>query len=146
MPRRTAEAISGALFRARQGRPPDPPKSLDAEAAKVWRQLAASRPSDWFDSAGEVLLARLSRTVVHAEKLHDQLDVTEIDTPASGQLLRRVAAINASIVSMMTRLRLTPQSTISWDQTGRKNERGTERDPLIGGFATADWHPRESAN
>jgi hypothetical protein len=146
MARRTAEAISGALFRARQGRPPSPPKDMDGISAQVWRRIASARPADWFDQASELLLSRLCRTIVYAERAHDKLDAAEPGTPAAAQLLKEVAVANSSIVAMMTKLRLTVQGTISWDETGRKSERGTATDPLLGGLAIQGWQQSDIRN
>src|ERR1700693_5055735 len=96
MPRKSAEAISAAAYRA-GGRPPAPPHDLDPAAAKLWRAIASHQPVDWWTPASLVLLRRFSRTAIYAERLHDELDVTRVDGMTVGGRLKMVLSANASL-------------------------------------------------
>jgi hypothetical protein len=145
MPRRSPEAIAGSLYRA-GGAPPSPPKGMSAEAAKYWRQLAASRPADWLDQAGQVLLARLCRTLETVDRVHNELDAATIGSPRATGLIKEVAQLNASVKALMVALRLTPQSAVDWDRTGQRSERRHDLDPLLGGFALQRAKRRPARN
>jgi phage terminase small subunit len=64
MPRISAEARSAAAHRA-GGKPPPPPAHLPADAAAVWKEIAASKPPDWFDPGSLGLLENYRRVTVH---------------------------------------------------------------------------------
>jgi hypothetical protein len=136
MPRISAEARSAAAYRA-GSRPPAPPKSLKPAVARIWREIAAAKPADWFDGATLRLLRRYCRTLGQAEAVADELDAVAVSSDAARILERRLVALNASCTTMATKLRLTVQSTVDWHD--RKNsERGlgeVAADSLIGGGA-----------
>jgi hypothetical protein len=106
MPRKSPEAISAALYRARNGVPPAPPRDLSPAAAKLWRQITASRPSDWFDGGSLPLLHRLCRTVISVERLHDAYDATDPTSSKAADLVKQIAALNASVAGMSQKLRI----------------------------------------
>ena len=73
MPRASAEAKSAAAFRA-GGRAPEPPPHLTKEAADVWREIAASKPSDWFDPGACVLLEDFCNATIHARAISRKVE------------------------------------------------------------------------
>ena len=133
MPRKSPEAISGSLFRA-GSKPPRPPRDLDATAARLWRDIAAVQPADFFRPATLRLLSRFCRLAVYSEKLHDALDAAEIGSQDARQLLRQVIAANSSLGILASKMRLTTQGSID-RRSGHLGERGADRDRLLGGSA-----------
>jgi hypothetical protein len=136
MPRLSAEARSAELFRTGT-RPPPPPKSLCAEAAKLWMEIAASKPLSWWEPGNLRLLQRYCRLAVTTEKRHDALDRLHPTSKGAGKLLREITAANASLSLLASKLRISVQSVIA-TRSGRTTERGpgldAVDDKLLGGY------------
>jgi len=135
MPRISSEALAAALYHVGPT-PPEPPKDLGRKASALWREIAASRPSDWFNPANLRLLTRYCRTCVEAERWADKLEQSEVGSPESVILCKAVIAMNASIGTMGAKLRLTVQNQIS-RHSGKLTETGAgiDNDYLLGGSA-----------
>jgi phage terminase small subunit len=58
MPRISAEARAAAVWRT-GGRPPRAPKHLSAGAKKVWQEIVAGYPDDYFQPGATILLEQL---------------------------------------------------------------------------------------
>lgn len=138
MPRSSSEDQSGAVWR-NGGVPPEPPPHLDKEAAAVWREIAASKPVDWFDAGAQVLLAEYCDAAVHARGLNRELAKLrrKREWHELADYERRAARASARLVSLATKLRLSVQASV--DRRSRKlDERGPGAaggDPLLGGRA-----------
>jgi hypothetical protein len=135
MPRKSAENISGSLYRA-GGKPPPAPHDLDADAATLWREIARDRPPDWFNPGSLRLLRRFCRTAVYAERLHDELDSATIGGETAALLLKQVLLANTSLGVLAAKMRLSTQVAVD-SRSGHLAERGAgaDLDPLLGGRA-----------
>jgi phage terminase small subunit len=89
---------------------PEPPEQLPEEAKEVWRGIVAGFRSDWFQGA-EHLLKCYCEQVVIERQIADTLHKFSIHSPRYGELVRLYALVVGSLVSVATKLRLTPQSS-----------------------------------
>jgi phage terminase small subunit len=130
MARISAEARSGASYRA-GGEAPEPPSYMSAEARKVWREITASRPVDFFDAGSAVLLESFVVFAVHGRAVLKRMaDAGETD---NGRLTRQAALIGATLAALASKLRLTVQARV--DRKSRivdEDNRGAA-DDLLGG-------------
>jgi hypothetical protein len=141
MPRLSAEARSAKLFRTGI-KPPPPPESLNPEAARLWKEIAASKPPSWWEPGNLRLLQRYCRLAITAEKWHDALDRVQPTSKGAGKLLREVATANASLSLLASKLRISVQAVID-RHSGKLTEVGPGIDlddadfksGLLGGFA-----------
>jgi hypothetical protein len=99
---------------------PDAPAELSPEQAEIWRATVASMPSDWFAGCAGVLLRQLCRHVSYARWMAAELDAVGLDSPKKvgginrfDKLSRMHLREGKAISSLMTKLRLTPQSKYS---------------------------------
>ena len=99
---------------------PDAPEELSPEQAEIWRATVASMPSDWFAGCAGVLLRQLCRHVSYARWMAAELDAVGLGSPKKGggidrfdKLSRMHLREGKAISSLMTKLRLTPQSKYS---------------------------------
>jgi phage terminase small subunit len=107
MPRKSPEARAGASFRA-GGKPPEPPDILSAEAAVLWREIAASRPPDYFDPAARVLLASFCEMAVTQQANFEAMR----RDPLNPEWQTMAAKMQASLNSIAVKLRLTPSAAL----------------------------------
>jgi hypothetical protein len=146
MPRISADARSLAAFRAGAA-PPSPPQHLSRPAAAVWREIASSRPPDYFDAGNFPLLELYCETTAHSRELAKKLERFR-RANAWGEAKgweRRYALLAAVLVSVGTKLRLTVQSAVSI-RSGKLQERGQtgdrhDPDRLLGGDALRPRKP-----
>lgn len=129
MPRLSAEARAGAALRAGDHRRP-PPKGLCAAARRIWCEIVAERPADWFDAGSAPLLRLYCTLSVYCERLEPL--VAEGD-PAAAKELRKTSG---TLTTLATKLRLSVQAVVRRD-AGKLNERGPGLLPLLGGNAVA---------
>lgn len=111
-------AVATAIPSARLG----PPSDLTEEQAADWRLIVAKFPPDQFGSDNAPILREFCRHLSYARQIAEALAgmrrrVLTTDTPKVAkqraifdQLLKMHAAQSACIVSLATKLRLTPQS------------------------------------
>jgi hypothetical protein len=100
---------------------PDPPAELSPEQAEIWRSTVASMPSDWFAGCGAaVLLSQLCRHISYSRWMAEELAAVGLGSAkkAGGldrfdRLARMHLREGKAISSLMTKLRLTPQSKYS---------------------------------
>jgi hypothetical protein len=134
MPRRSAEDVAGALWRA-GSLPPKPPAHLSRQAKAIWREIAGSRPADYFRAGNLVLLEQLCGTTAELRRLWPQLEAMPEGRERARQLhlLCNLSALQARLCS---ELKLLPRH-----DDGRKmdqgigDEAGAPLNPLIGGYA-----------
>jgi phage terminase small subunit len=139
MPRQSAESRAAAAFAAGASAPLPPPH-LGKEAAEVWRSIAASKPSDWFDAGAQILLAAYCDTAaqdaVLSKKIGSLWRQPNPDQKILAQFERRQARNIQLLARLASALRLSVQSAVDW-HSRKKDERGAGLDPehLIGGEA-----------
>ncbi len=129
MPRLSAEDRAAAAWRAGSN-PVKAPKHLSRAAKAMWREIVASRPADYFGPGSTHLLESFVVAVLAARELAVVVEANPRDEAAAKEW-RDFAKIKATLA---TKLRLAVSSAIK-PHSGRLNERGGGRDPLIGGGA-----------
>jgi hypothetical protein len=97
---------------------PDAPVELTDEQAEIWRVTVNQMPSDWFAGCAGILLGQLCRHVDYARWVAAELAVVGTFKEAKGlarfdRLSRMHLREGKAISSLMTKLRLTPQSKYS---------------------------------
>jgi hypothetical protein len=92
----------------------DPPSQLSDEMADIWRGIVNGKPGDWFDAGSAPVLAQYCRHVIAARRASQLVVQTEaddgFDIDVWSELLRLQERQSALLVSLATKLRLTPQS------------------------------------
>jgi phage terminase small subunit len=106
--------------------PPEPPEYISDAERLVWRQVCASMRPDWFRTAEvQLLLESYCFTAAQVAKIAKALrGCNASDLDRLEQLQRIHRSTTMLLLSLATKLRLTPQSTRS---AGR-----TKHDPLFG--------------
>ena len=104
---------------------PDPPADLDIAARAVWLGVVNSLPADWFDGVMQPVLAQYCHHVVEAQRLNE-LIAQAVEDPALviadyNRLLRMRERETRVMVSLATKLRITPQSTRKSTRSDRGN-------------------------
>lgn len=138
MPRISAEERAASAFRA-GGAVPEPPKHLSKESAALWRDIAASKPTDWFDDGALALLEDYCNAIVDARHINSALEAARDgdDADEMKELRKQAVASSGRLTGLATKLRLSVQAQI--ERNNRKIvERGSKRtatDSLIGGEA-----------
>ena len=102
----------------------EPPASLSAEEAALWRLICAEKPIEWFTQDVHVLLTEYCRASVKADWLYRHIRVAQLRVnamlPEDDDFAAVISAldkfmkwqdINAKhVISYATKLRLTPQA------------------------------------
>jgi hypothetical protein len=141
-PRLRPEARAASLRYAASLTPPKTPKDLDRAARNLWRDITASKPTDWWQGEGGLrLLRRFVRISILAEQLHDRLDELGLDHPEAAELTKRLLAVSTTLGLLASKLRLSVQTGIE-RHSAHRFERGSPvrpwEDPgrlLLGGHA-----------
>lgn len=112
---------------------PDPPADLPADQAETWRVTVERMPADWFTPELFPLLRQLCRHVSYSEAVASKMELlnqwfeetesSSVDEDAKARETRQTSFVDRfddftkiheregrAISSLMTRLRLTPQS------------------------------------
>jgi hypothetical protein len=114
--RKSAEAQSVVVALV-PGVRPDPPSELSPEQAKTWRATVNQMPADWFAGCSGVLLRQLCQHVSYSRWLAAELAAVRTlegkGIDRFDKLSRMHLRESKAISSLMTKLRLTPQSKYS---------------------------------
>lgn len=134
MARQSAEAklvvLQGGLARR-----PEPPKDLNDEQAKVWRETAASESVTFFDTAAlQAMLKDYCRHTVTAAEMSaliDRYDLSSVMDEDTAKLLDRLtkmrdretkaAADKATKLRLTNQSRYTPKAASTASKNGSKN-------------------------
>jgi hypothetical protein len=65
---------------------PSPPDVLSPAEAEMWRQITATKPSNWFDAASTPLLVEYCRLKTSVDILNGQLAKSEVQIVDTGDL------------------------------------------------------------
>lgn len=105
---------------------PEPPVDLTPAQRLEWIQVVNALRADWFGAETLAVLSQYCRHVVtakHIAELIRQLEQKEeIDTGEYDQLLRMQERESRIIVSLATKLRITPQATYHPEKTKGKGK------------------------
>jgi hypothetical protein len=133
MPRISAEAKSGAAFRAGGVRRPAP--GMSAAAKVIWREIVADRPVDWFRPGSFELLEQFCEVVVQQRK--KQAELRQASSEDYEVILKATKDLAAMSVALATKLRITVVADVHV-RSGKLSEKG-DTDPapdrLLGGSA-----------
>jgi phage terminase small subunit len=134
MPRISTEARAAALWRHKPEQL-TPPSYLSPDAKKLWREVVASRPSDYFRPGSLQLLEQFCETMVAQRwALALLATATKSGDLAAVRAATQIAKTLAAIVnSTSIKLRISAQAEIA-RRSGLLNEPGAEPDPLLGGL------------
>jgi hypothetical protein len=111
MPRKSAASL--AVLRPPDARPqpPEPPAELTPSQARIWRDVAASRPADWFDAGAGTLLVAFCRHVDTGNTLAGLIAATEPTDKRYRSLLLMAARQSSMVAMLASKLRLAPSNT-----------------------------------
>lgn len=110
---------------------------MSAAGRRIWREIVASKPIDWFEAGSLHILRHHAENVASADRVSRQLARVKVGTTEFRELTGDARRLGAAIATSARQLRLTVQHSI--DRRDQKaGERGAMRDPdadLIGGRA-----------
>lgn len=120
---------------------PEPATELTPEQRLVWIQVVNSLPAEWFDDYSTQSLTQYCRHVIEARRIAglieqllddagESIDIVEF-TQAYDKLLKLQERESRMIASLMTKMRLTQQSTWS-DQKSKSTNRAKVKAPWEG--------------
>src|SRR5262249_50335334 len=89
---------------------PEPPPEFTPEEAAVWTATTRAMRADWFGPETHPMLSALCFHVVAAKELQAQLRTATIATAGYRQLLALHRAETKMILSIATKLRITPRA------------------------------------
>ena len=89
---------------------PEPPPELSPEESAVWTATTRAMKPDWFGPETHPMLSGYCFHVVQADMVAAQLRTVTITTPDYRRLLALHRAETKIILSIATKLRLTPRS------------------------------------
>jgi phage terminase small subunit len=131
MPRRSPEARAAAYYRT-GGKSPPAPDHLSPKAKRVWREITASRPPDFFTRGSWPLLAQYCELDVLQQGYLTMLR----DDPLNPEVQAVTIKMAASLCQLATKLRLAITSVDK--RSGLLTEKGDPEprqgdDTLFGG-------------
>jgi hypothetical protein len=100
-------------------RRPEPPEELSPEEAEVWRQTVDGMRADWFGVETHPLLLCYCTQAATAEFLAIALRTTDVGDKSYGRLLALHRGATKIMLSLATKLRITPQSNRMSSRDGR---------------------------
>jgi hypothetical protein len=94
-----------------------PPHDLTDEETEVWVAIVAAEPADWFSVSSRPVLTQYCRHTVHARRIAELLERAssrkDFTVQDYDRLLRMQERESRSIGSLVTKMRITNQSTIN---------------------------------
>lgn len=118
--RKSSAELSVVPVRCDLQRPP-PPTNLTKAQAKIWREIVDTSPAGWFRE-GDTLLSLFCQHTATAELINSMIDKTDFKTTPLPQL-NRLLGIRCRetmlILSLATKMRLTPQARMHPRTAGR---------------------------
>jgi hypothetical protein len=130
--RHSAEGRSGSFYRAGGG-PAQAPAGMSPLARRIWREIIASKPLDWFDADA---LRGLEAHCEGRARLHDltrRLAREDVGSREFRELAASQRIISAMLAVSTRQLRLTVQHKIDYQTTTMKEGGSASGDELIGG-------------
>jgi hypothetical protein len=107
MPRISAEARAAAMWRT-GGSGPRPPRHLPAAERRVWAEIVAGYPLDYFKAGSQFLLEQLCTMIVAARLLVPLVEQNPADPSVAIPYLK----LCQGCATHATKLRLTVQSSV----------------------------------
>jgi hypothetical protein len=91
-------------------KPPPPPEKLSEPEKALWRETTAALRPNWFQGCEPVLEAYVG-SVMMGREISDTLATCSPSSDKFADLVRLRCNVSATIASLATKLRLTPQSS-----------------------------------
>jgi hypothetical protein len=113
MPRQSAEEMSASFFRAGKDFP-KPPPGMSAKARRIFREIVASKPIDWFDANCVRILRIHCENIVKADEVSDSFATVKPGSKAFTELSNQMRTLSAVIATSSRQLRLTVQTQVNW--------------------------------
>jgi hypothetical protein len=110
MPRKSAAALSVLPLPEARPKPPAAPRELTPTQAKLWDDIAASKPADWFTGANAVLLVALVRHADAANTIAVLMGEADPLDKRYRMLSTMAARQTAAMAALASKLRLVPQN------------------------------------
>jgi phage terminase small subunit len=122
---------------------PEPPATLSAEAKQTWRDVTGAFRSDWF-SGNEAVLVAYCETAALERNLAGMLAQIETGSRQWRQMIRLYLETVSALISVATKLRLTPQSSRR-EQTAKLGSLGSRPWADDDSLSARRW-PREDSS
>lgn len=106
MPRKSAESLTLTAVTKMPLRP-DPPETLSAAEAVLWREVVATKPVEWFQADSAPLLVEYCRAKVMCDRLSVMIQTATDDLKS---LLDMRDKESRRLATLGCKLRLTQQS------------------------------------
>src|SRR5262245_7824042 len=107
-------------------RRPDPPEAFSKAEHASWRRITDACPPDWFTPECQPLLARLCFLIVMTEQLETKLRAGGFHFEDKNEA-RAYFDASKQIISISTRLRLSPQSRYNRHEAGTRMKHRSHR-------------------
>ena len=89
----------------------EPPETLTEAQARVWREVVATKPVEWFKADSAPVLEAYCQSVENYRRTATALDQTDSCDLQTYRVLSELVIKQANLVAALaTKLRLTPQS------------------------------------
>ena len=132
MPRKSAASLT-VLPRVPGRGPPEPPPDLDELESRIWREVIDALPSQWLDSAGQLILRRLAAQVAVSERQEARLRQLRAqgrdDDEEAVILAAQHGVIAKNVAYLLTQLRATPRAQLRSRAAGSRAEQAPEARP-----------------
>lgn len=129
-------AASLAVVALVPGTRPRPPKSLSVAEAVIWRQVANTKPAEWFTPDTYPLLLQYCRHAVTADQIAEELKLLELThgsqarSSEARELWRDRDRESKAITNLARQLRISQQSLLTPGAAGTASRKAAgERKP-----------------
>jgi lipase chaperone LimK len=114
--RKSTDARAAALMAA-DGARPEPPSELSQDEARIWREIVARLPSNWFPRETHALLTQYCRHEATLKDLTNLINKLKraSNLPELRKMLRERRLESKTIAMLAVKMRLSQQST--YDRT-----------------------------
>jgi hypothetical protein len=135
--RHSAEERAGSFYR--KGRKStQPPRGMSPAGRRIWREIIASKPVDWFDADPRQELMAHCENRARLNDLMQRLAKEDVGSRAFRQLAINMKMISTMLVASSRQLRLSVHAATDRGST-KLTEHGSATgadDDLVGGAAT----------
>ena len=132
MPRKAAAELAVVPRVPGQGRP-EPPAGLDELEQRIWREVVDALPGHWLDSAGQVILRRLTAAAAVSERQEARLRLLRAQEQDGGEEAATLAAqhgvVAKNVAYLLSQLRATARSRTVSRAAGSQMEQAPDSRP-----------------
>ena len=102
----------------------EPPQTLTPCQAAIWREIVATKPSEWFKADCAPILEAYCKAITHYRDLVTLLDTPPADMGDHLKLLEATGKQARLMGEMASKLRLTPQARYTPDRASTASKKG----------------------